>query len=143
MTVKFSHHIASNLLFETIISLVYLFVCLEFFVALDLLHYLETSTFLEKGCKYSTCSALMTVAQLGFFSALHLLFKTVIPEDPWHSHLMPSVWQWSCHNLFNDLGLSQLRFEHASLRREHSNPLYGERLQNKTLLLKSLHICCC
>ena len=24
----------------------------------------------------------------------------VISENPWHSHLMPSVWQWSCHYLF-------------------------------------------
>ena len=24
----------------------------------------------------------------------------VISEDPWHSHLLPSVWQWSCHYLF-------------------------------------------
>ena len=28
------------------------------------------------------------------------LFIMVISEDPWHSHLMPSVWQWSCHYLF-------------------------------------------
>ena len=27
-------------------------------------------------------------------------FKMVISEDPWHSHLLPSVWQWSCHYLF-------------------------------------------
>ena len=27
-------------------------------------------------------------------------FIMVIFEDPWHSHLMPSVWQWSCHYLF-------------------------------------------
>ena len=24
----------------------------------------------------------------------------VISKDPWHSHLLPSVWQWSCHYLF-------------------------------------------
>ena len=24
----------------------------------------------------------------------------VISEDPWHSPLLPSVWQWSCHYLF-------------------------------------------
>ena len=27
-------------------------------------------------------------------------FIMVISEDSWHSHLLPSVWQWSCHNLF-------------------------------------------
>ena len=26
--------------------------------------------------------------------------KMVISEDPWHSHLLPSVWQWSCHFQF-------------------------------------------
>ena len=29
-----------------------------------------------------------------------LPFKMVISEDPWHSHLMSSVWQWSCHYMF-------------------------------------------
>ena len=24
----------------------------------------------------------------------------VISEDQWHSHLLPSCWQWSCHYLF-------------------------------------------
>ena len=28
-----------------------------------------------------------------------LSFIMVISEDPWHSHLLPSVWQWSCHYL--------------------------------------------
>ena len=28
------------------------------------------------------------------------LFTMVTTEDPWHSHLMLSVWQWSCHYLF-------------------------------------------
>ena len=32
-------------------------------------------------------------------------FIMVISEDPWHSHLLPNVWQWSCQYLFNDLGL--------------------------------------
>ena len=27
-------------------------------------------------------------------------FIMVISEDPWHSHPIPSVWQWSCHYLF-------------------------------------------
>ena len=29
-----------------------------------------------------------------------LPFIMVISEDPWHSHLLPSVCQWSCHYLF-------------------------------------------
>ena len=27
-------------------------------------------------------------------------FIMVISEDQWHSHVLPSVWQWSCHYLF-------------------------------------------
>ena len=27
-------------------------------------------------------------------------FIMVISEEPWHFHLLPSVWQWSCHYLF-------------------------------------------
>ena len=27
-------------------------------------------------------------------------FILVISEDPWHSHLLPSVWQWICHSMF-------------------------------------------
>ena len=27
-------------------------------------------------------------------------FTMVISEDPWHSHLLPNVWQWSCHYRF-------------------------------------------
>ena len=26
-------------------------------------------------------------------------FIMIISEDPWHSHLLPSVWQWRCHYL--------------------------------------------
>ena len=29
-----------------------------------------------------------------------LPFIRVISEDAWHSHLLSSVWQWSCHYLF-------------------------------------------
>ena len=31
------------------------------------------------------------------------LFIMVISKDPWDSHLLPSVWQWSCYYLFLQL----------------------------------------
>ena len=31
-------------------------------------------------------------------------FKMVMSEDPWHSHVLPSVWQWRCNYLFSRLG---------------------------------------
>ena len=40
-------------------------------------------------------------------------FMMVISEDPWHSHLLPSVSHWSCHYLFYDFGVSRLEFEHV------------------------------
>ena len=51
------------------------------------------------------CSALMTIKQWWFFNMPHHLwhglpFIMVISEDPRHPHLLPSVWQWSCHYLF-------------------------------------------
>ena len=43
-----------------------------------------------------------------------LPFLMVIFEDPWHSHLLLKVLQWSCHYLFYDLGLSRPRIEPRS-----------------------------
>ena len=59
-------------------------------------------------------------------------FIMVFFEDPWHSHLMPSIWQWNCHYLFfNDLGLLRLGFELPTfrLRSERSYPLRHRRVQ--------------
>ena len=39
-------------------------------------------------------------------------FIIVIFKDLWHSQLLPSVWQWSCHYLFYELSLSRLGFKH-------------------------------
>ena len=30
-------------------------------------------------------------------------FIMVISEDLWQSHLLPSIWHWSCHDLFQQL----------------------------------------
>ena len=52
-----------------------------------------------------------------------------ISEDPLHSHLLPSVWLWSCHFKFYALRLSRLGFEHLTLRLrdEHFNPSRYQR----------------
>ena len=47
-------------------------------------------------------------------------FIMVISEDQWHSHLLPNVWQWSCHYLFLRLrsveaGIRTHNLTHASL----------------------------
>ena len=52
------------------------------------------------------CSALRPLSSEGSL-ACHTYFATghpfimVISKDPWHSHLIPSVWQWGCLNLFS------------------------------------------
>ena len=46
-------------------------------------------------------------------------FIMVISEDPWNSHLLPSIWQWSCHYLF--LRLGSVAAGHPAFR------LWGER----------------
>ena len=48
-------------------------------------------------------------------------FIVVISEDPWHSHLFPSVWMWSCHYLF-----LRLRSVAAGIRTPNL-PLAGPR----------------
>ena len=53
-------------------------------------------------------------------------FIMVISKDPWHSHLLASVWQWSCHYLFNEFSMSQL---------ETPNLLHAGRMLSPTLPL--------
>ena len=97
-----------------------LFVCLGFIVPLENF----SLTWRRHHCRwraanFDLCSAPMPIEQWGFFSVPHLLCHRhpaimVISKDPWHSHLhvLPSVWQWSCHYLSLDWGPSRLGFEH-------------------------------
>ena len=48
----------------------------------------------------------MVIEQWGFFFSMcqtycdtEQPFIMVITDDPWHSHLLPNVWQWICHYL--------------------------------------------
>ena len=83
-----------------------LFVCLEFIFPLEnFLLIWRRHHYRWKPANFDLCSALMAIEQWGFFNVPHLLRHgpTVYnghPEDPWHSYLLPSVWQWSCHYLF-------------------------------------------
>ena len=76
----------------------FLVVCLEFIVPLEnfSLHYRWRAANFDLG------SALNVFEQWGFFSVPHLLWHGTsyymgISQDPWHSHLFPSVWQLICH----------------------------------------------
>ena len=50
---------------------------------------------------------------VGFFRGPYLLWHYYY-EDPWHSHLLPSVSSGAVTTCFYDLGLSQLEFEHPA-----------------------------
>ena len=58
-------------------------------------------------------------------------FIMVISEETWHSHLLPSFWQWSCHYLFLRLRstVAGIRKPNFRLRGERSNRL-SHRLGN-------------
>ena len=83
-----------------------LFVCLgvyrptrEFFIIWRRHHYRW------RIAHFDVYSALMAMEHWGFFRCYTYCdtghpFIMVISEDPWHSHLLPSVWQCSCHYLF-------------------------------------------
>ena len=94
-----------------------LLVYLEFFVPLENFHSYGDVTIASKGLRLCRVSdAQVTYARhswpLSSGGSLtcqthcdtDLPFIMVISENPWHSHLLPSVWQWNCHYLFLRLG---------------------------------------
>ena len=68
-----------------------------------------------------------------------LLFIFVISEDPWHSHLLPSVWQWSSHYLFLRLWYDATwnRTPISRMRGERSTP---KPLQTRCKRGRSIHL---
>ena len=56
-------------------------------------------------CKFWPMIGTKAIEHWGFL-ACHIYCDTghpfimVISDNPWHSHLMPSIWQWSCHYMF-------------------------------------------
>ena len=54
---------------------------------------------------FDLCPALVINEKWWFFSVPHLMLHGA---SVWHSHLLPSVWQFRYHFLFYDLGLSRL-----------------------------------
>ena len=77
---------------------------------------------------YDLYSALMAIEQWGFFSVPHPLCHGASIYNGYvrgTATLTPSIWQWICHNLFYNLGLSRPGFEHPTfrMRRESSNRL--------------------
>ena len=125
-----------------------LFVCLEFFVHSKHFHSFGDVNIAREGLQILTYARHSWPLSSEGSLACHTYCDTghsfimVIPEDPLHSHLMPSVWQWSC---FNDLGLSRLGFGHPilRLRGDCCNPLRHRRCygQGRKLLDHNFFSC--
>ena len=81
------------------------FVCLGFFVPLKNISLIWRRHHCQwRAADFDLCSALMTIQHWGFFSVSHLLwpghsFIMVISKDPWHTHLLLSICQWSYNYL--------------------------------------------
>ena len=84
----------------------FLFVCLEFIVPLENFHSYGDATIAGEGLQILTYARhswpLSTEGSLTRHTQCDtgLPFIMVISEDSLHLHLLPSVWQWSCHYLF-------------------------------------------
>ena len=85
--------------------IIYVFV-LRFFVPFENSSHMETSPMTGEGLHVlANARHLWPLSSEGSL-AYHTFCDTghpfimVISEDPRHSHLLPSVWQWSCHDLF-------------------------------------------
>ena len=83
-----------------------LIVCLWFFVPLENFFSYGDVAIAGEGLHILTCVRhswpLSSEGSLAFHAYCDTghPFKMVISEDPWHSHLLPSVWHWSCRYLF-------------------------------------------
>ena len=93
-----------------------LFVCLGFFVPLKKCSLIwRRRHYRWRAANFDLCWTLIAIEQWRIFQMPHFLHVTpfimVISEDARHSHLLPSVWQWSCRNLF-----LRIRFVEAGIR---------------------------
>ena len=89
---------------KTYTLFVCLFFCEEFILPLENFSLIWRRHLCRwKATKFDLSSALMA-CEGSLRCHIHcdtgLPFIIVISEDPWHSHLFPSFWQWSCHYLF-------------------------------------------
>ena len=70
---------------------------------------MDTSTLPVKGWKFCFCAQHSLPLSNEGCLACHTYCNTghpfiiAISEDPWHLHLLPSIWQWSYHYLFIQL----------------------------------------
>ena len=117
-----------------------LFVCfLEFIVPLENFSLIWRRHHCRwRAANFDLCSNLWPLSSEGSLTRhtycdTGLPFIMVISEDPWHSHLLPSVWQWSCHYLFLRLRSVATgdRTPISRMRGERSSSTPPRRSQNR------------
>ena len=83
-----------------------LFICYYHVPLKNFSHLWRCHNYQWRTSNFDLCSALMAIEQWGFFSVQHLLWHGAsvynghLRGPVTHSHLLPSVWQCSCHFLF-------------------------------------------
>ena len=113
------------------------FVCVGVFVSLENFHSYGDVTITGEGLQILTYArhswSLSSEGSLACptYCDTGQPFIMVNPEYPWHSHLLPSFWQWSCLYLFLRLRstVAGIRRPNFRLRSERSNRL-SHRLGN-------------
>ena len=122
---------------------VWLFVWVGFYVPLENFSLIwRRHHYRWRVSNFDLCSALMAIDQWRFFSVPHLLWHghtlyMIICKDPWHPHLLPSVWQLSYHYLFLRLlsVAAGIRTPSFCMRCERSNLLRSGQHQTEELAL--------
>ena len=93
------------------------FLCLEFFVLIEHFYSFGDVTMTYGGPQMLTYARHVWLLSSKGSLAWHtycdtgLPFKMVISEDPWHSHVLISVWQWSCHYMYQFFRLRSVAAE--------------------------------
>ena len=94
------------MIYRTIKNCVCVFVCVAFIVPLKIFHSYGKVTitgevlYILIYARHSWSLSSKGSYTRHTYCDTDLPFLIVIFESPWHSHLLPRVWQWSCHYLF-------------------------------------------
>ena len=107
---SYSQNISDLRIIISVISAVsnrvgYLFVCLEFFLPLKNVSLIWSVTIAGEGLQILTYNRHLWPLRIEVYLACNIYCETehplimVISKDLWHSHLLLSFSQWSCHYL--------------------------------------------
>ena len=132
---KFTDWMWQNLNSVSFLMIDWWFVCLGFSSHSRIFHSYGDVTITVEGLKVLTYARHSWPLSSEGSSACHTYCDTghpfimVISEDPWHSHLLPSVWQWRFRYLFLQLRsvAAGIRTPSPPFARRRCNPLRHRR----------------